>query len=154
MTQTFIPSATDGLISSLKIKQLDFSTLLDSIENHPYFIRRPHGLPKRRIEPPPASQHPNKKARAPNTRGELVYNNNVHKDMQVPKPGSYHDVFAPEFTRGLKIRNHHDGTEKCNNYHHRGRCYTNCNRSASHNKPLTKAEITEGKEYMLQAFGR
>ena len=153
-TQTFIHSAADGLISSLKTKQLDFSIILDSIENHTYFVRRPHGLPKHKPDPPQHPQQPNKKHRTPNARGELVYNNNVHKDMQVPKPGTYHDVFAPEFTRGLKIRNHRDGTEKCNNFHHRGRCYSNCHRIASHSKTLTATEISEGRDSMLKAFGR
>ena len=74
--------------------------------------------------------------------------------MQVPKPATYHDVFVPDFTRGLKVRNHHDGTGKCNNFHHRGRCYTNCNRIGSHNKTLIKAAITEGREYKLKSFGR
>ena len=49
--QTFINSAADGLISSLKIKQLDFFTILESIENHTYFVRPSH--------------IPNKKARTP-----------------------------------------------------------------------------------------
>ena len=47
-TQTFIHSAADGLLSSLKIRQLDFSSILDAIENHTYFVRRPTGLPKRK----------------------------------------------------------------------------------------------------------
>ena len=104
-TQTFIHSAADGIIANLKVKQLDFSIILDAVENHTYFVRRPAGLPKRKQEQTNPSNAPAPKQKKPNpTRGELVYNSNVHKDMQVPKPGTYHEVFAPEFTKGIPVK--------------------------------------------------
>ena len=58
-TQTFIHSAADGLVATLKTKQLDFSVILEAVENHTYFVRRPSSLPKRKQDntntsaPPP-----------------------------------------------------------------------------------------------------
>ena len=48
--------------------------------------------------------------------------------------------------------NHPDGSEKCHNWHHRGRCDTKCPRLASHSKKLTEAEIEGGKAYVQKVL--
>ena len=83
-----------------------------------------------------------------------MYNQNLQNDMKVPLPATYHKVFAPEFLKGVKKYNHPDGTEKCNNFHHRGRCHSKCPRVASHNKKLTAEEIKCGRVFILEVFGK
>ena len=85
-------------------------------------------------------------------RGDVVINENQYPDMKVPSPGTYHDVFSPDCLRGLKFINHADGTQKCNNYHHRGRCHTKCDRVNSHNKNLSTEEVAAGKKFVMAAF--
>ena len=68
--------------------------------------------------------------------------------MKVPAPDTYDKVFHPDYWRKVPACNHTDGSEKCNNWHHRGRCHTKCDRVASHSKKLTGDEIACGKEYV------
>lgn len=82
-----------------------------------------------------------------------MYNNNMESQIKIPEPQTYHEVFAPEFARPVKITNHEDGTEMCNNWHHKGRCYTNCKRTASHNKKLSEKDIETFRKYMLTVYG-
>ena len=92
--------------------------------------------------------HPKKRLFNKQERGDLVFNDDIHQDMKVPAPYTYDKVFHPDFWRKIPACNHPDGTEKCNNYHHRGRCHSKCNRSASHSKKLTEDEISCGKQYV------
>ena len=87
-------------------------------------------------------------------RGDIVYNHNLLNDMKVPLPATYHKVFAPEFLKGVQRCNHPDGTEKCNNFHYRGRCHSKCLCIASHGRKLTAKEIECGKAFVLEVFGK
>lgn len=68
--------------------------------------------------------------------------------MKVPKPDTYEKVFHPDYWGKVPACNHPDGTEKCHNWHHRGRCHSKCEKIGSHAKKLTKDEIDCGKEYV------
>ena len=167
-TQSFIHSCAHGMISELKLKQLDFAPILEEIENHKYYARKPMWMPKennKRKAPQalPGAGGPGGSGITPGgqrrlfnnqERGDIVYNQNLHEDMKVLSPATYHKVFAPEFLKGVQRCNHPDGSEKCNNFHHRGRCHSKCPRIASHEKKLTAKEIECGKAFVLEVFGK
>ena len=158
-TQTFIHSGADELVSSLKWKIIDFTNILESIENFTYFVRTPAWAKSKRKQeiPVPLINNPaplNKRPRASLSKGDLVYNPNVHPDMKVPPPATYHILFAPEFIFDLKRPCHADGSELCSNWHHNGRCRSKCPRITSHSKNLTATDIAKAREFMLKAFGR
>ena len=85
-------------------------------------------------------------------KGEVVINQNQPEELKVPAPG-YRDVFAPEFSRSVKLVPHEDGTLKCNNWQHNDRCRAKCPRLASHSKALTEKDKIEFRKYMLNVFG-
>ena len=87
-------------------------------------------------------------------RGEVVINEKVEADMKVPSAVTYQELFSPDYIGKLKYVNHDDGTHKCHNWHHHGRCWTNCDRAASHKKTLSKEEIAKGKKFVSEAFGK
>lgn len=164
-TQTAIHSGAGGCIDEIKKNHIDFSNIFDDIEFNRYHIRRPSWIPKKRKQE--QKQHaggdgggagngftgitsPTKKKIG---RGEIVINDNQHEDCKVPTPGNYHEVFSPKFL-DKRYPKHEDGTEKCNNWHHGGRCRSKCSRIESHKKTLTKKEIAEGKEFVVRAFER
>ena len=56
-TQSFIHSCAHGRVEELNLKQLDFSRILDKVENHRYYAKRPMWLPRdygKRKAPPQA----------------------------------------------------------------------------------------------------
>ena len=81
-------------------------------------------------------------------RGDLAFNNDVCEEVKVPKPDNYEKVFHPDYWRKVTPCKHPDGSEKCHNWHHRGRCHSKCARIASHSKKQLKEEIDCGKEYV------
>ena len=66
----------------------------------------------------------------------------------MPKPDTYEKVFHPDYWRKVALCKHPDGSEKCHNWHHRGRYHSKCARITSHSKKLTKEEIDCGKDYV------
>ena len=164
-TQSFIHSCAHGKVEELNVRQLDFSQIFDDIEVHKYYAKRPLWLlrdyNKRKAAPQqiggggggsPGNGTPKKRTFNNQQRGDLGFNQNLQEQMKVLAPATYHQAFAPEFTKGIQRRNHKDGTEKCNNFHHRGRYHTKCPRIASHGKTLTAEEIAEGKSYVLEVL--
>ena len=156
-TQTFIHSGADGLVTALDFDQLQFHEITKAIDNYSYQVKRPiQPTYKRKQDQTPvvSNYNPSKKPRTrgyPN--GSLVHNPNIHPDMKIPSPGTYHNVFNPKYT-GTRKFTHQDGTTKCNNWHHRGFCRSDCQRIASHSKTLTPDEIVAGKTLVLKAFGK
>ena len=164
-TQSFIHSCAHGRVDELNVRQLDFSQIFNEIEGHKYYAKKPLWLPrdynKRKAAAPQVvgggggalnNVTPKKRQFNNRQRGDMVFNQNLQQDMKVPAPTTYHQVFAPEFTKGIQRRNHHDGTEKCNNFHHRGRCDSKCPRIASHAKTLTAEDIAQGKAYVSEVL--
>ena len=166
-TQQFIHSAGEGQISRLKTRQLDFSTLMDEIEGFSYTYRVPKWLKtkKRSIEDHNnnnggggssikkannGSNHDSvqKKRDIASKRGEKIINNNINSCLKVPHNYKYGDVFHPEMRKGITTANHSDGTEKCNNWHHRGFCYNKCKWKQSHSKTLTADEVERCKKFL------
>jgi len=68
------------------------------------------------------SNNSNLKNHLNSKKGEKVINSNVHDCLKVPFHLKYGDVFHPEMRKNIQTINHNDGTEKCNNWHHRGFC--------------------------------
>ena len=54
-------------------------------------------------------------------RGDMVVNNDMREEMKVPPPDTYEKVFNPDYWRNVPRVNHPDGSEKCHNWHYRGR---------------------------------
>ena len=82
----------------------------------------------------------------------MVVNDDIREKMKVPPPDTYEKVFNPDFWRSVPRVNHPDGSEKCHNWHHRGRCDTKCPRLASHSKKLTDSEVEAGKGYVQKVL--
>ena len=164
-TQTCIHSGAAGKAEEVKKHHLDFNNIFDDIEFHKYFVRRPQWLPRKKnnynnnsTNGTKNNQQNDKNGNDRPTnrrrfgRGDLVTNENQHDDMKVPAPGTYHEVFSPEYIRGLKYVHHSDGGQMCNNYHFRGRCHTKCERKDSHNKKLNAEEVAAGHKFVMAAF--
>lgn len=158
-TQSFIHSCAHGKKDELNLKQLDFSRIFEEVENHKYYAKRPLWLPKEQPKRKPQTGEggggypgrggpPKKRLFNGKERGDLVYNNDICEEMKVPKPDTYEKVFHPDYWRKVPACNYPDGSEKCHNWHHRGRCHSKCDRISSHSKKLTKEEIACGKEYV------
>ena len=165
-TQQFIHSAGEGKISNLKVRQLDFSSLMDEIEGFTFTYRVPKWLKtkKRSIDEaehsyssgsnsnsnkkPGNNNNSNKEKKGTDKRGEKMINRNINDCLKVPQNIKYGDLFHPENRKGITAANHSDGTEKCNNWHHRSFCYKNCKWRQSHNKVLTSEEIDKCKSFM------
>ena len=167
-TQCFIHSCAHGKVDELNLKQLDFSRIFEEVENHRYYVKKPMWLPRDygKRKPLPQAQGggggggmhqlggPPLKKRLFNRRerGDMVVNNDMREEMKVPPPDTYEKVFNPDYWRNVPRVNHPDGSEKCHNWHYRGRCDTKCPRLASHGKKLTDAEVVDGKEYVKKVL--
>ena len=169
-TQTHTHSGASGKLASLKSEHINFMPNLMDIEFHRYHVRRPFWLPrpKRKQEwngsgnngggggnTQGAGKHQQVKGpkRRNYGRGEVVINEHLEEDMKVPSAVTYKELFSPDYIGKLKYVNHEDGMHKCHNWHHGGRCWSNCDRIESHKKKLSKKEIAEGKKFVLEAFG-
>ena len=167
-TQTFIHSGASGKLTDQKREHIDFMPTLMDIEFHRYHVRRPCWMPRPKRKADNTNNQNgggsglggggNLNGKQENKRrnygkGEIVVNDNLEEDMKVPSAVTYRELFSPDYIGKLKYVNHEDGSHKCHNWHHSGRCWTNCKRIASHKKKLTKKEIEEGKKFVLQAFG-
>ena len=158
-TQAFIHSAGHGKIGSLSFKQLDFTSMLDSIENGTYQYFTPKWLKTKRKSNQSEfdfiqkknldkDKDSNFKKRKYSNRGEQVNNKNIHHDMKVPQDLKFGDLFHPRCREGVPTVNHDDGTVKCNNFWHRGFCFSKCRFKDSHNKSLNEDELEKSKNYV------
>ena len=164
--QMFLHSASSGKISKLRIRQIDFSFLIDSIEGYTYHYHAPKWLKASRkrsfdeVEketptgggPSSSSGRPNNKnsndqQKRENKRGEKVMNGKLDDNMKIPGNLKYGEIFHPDLRKNVPVVNHDDGTVKCNNFHHRGFCYTKCKFKASHNKTLSENELLKMRKY-------
>lgn len=129
--QQFIHSAGEGLISNLKTRHLDFSTLTDEIEGFTFTYRVPKWLKtrKRSIDgtensnssgrfnnssskkPGKGNNNNNPKNQINSKKGEKVINNNVLDCLKVPSHMKYGDVFHPGMRKNITTINHNHGTE-------------------------------------------
>jgi len=170
-TQMFIHSAGEGKVSLLRTKQIDFSPLMEDIEGHNYHHNTPKWLKTKKrpwkdstpvgnagkSNSPGGSGNGNDNSPSNNDtkkkdkRGEKVTNNNMVECLKVPSHLKYGDIFHPEMRKGVEVVNHADGTERCNNWHHRGFCYSKCRFRNSHSKTLSADEIDKCKAF-LQAL--
>lgn len=167
-TQTFIHSGACGKIGNLKREHVDFMPTLMDIEFHRYYVRRPCWLPrpKRKQETggtgAGAGNGGGGKGQGKGSvlkkrnygRGEIVVNENLEEDMKVPSAVTYKELFSPDYIGKMKYVNHADGSHKCHNWHHNGKCWSNCDRIESHKKKLNKKEIEEGRKFVLEVFGK
>ena len=139
--------------------------MFDDIEFNCYHVRKPHWIPRKRKHENPfrgqngggAGNFKGKEdghwKKAEFHKGDMVFNDSLNPEMKIPDPGTYHEVFNPEHLKGARYPKHEDGSEKCNNRHHRGHCWAKCDRLESHKKKLTAKEVEEGKKFVLKAFG-
>ena len=167
-TQTHTHSGASGKLTNMKREHLDFKPTLMDIEFHRYHVRRPCWMPRPKRKQEwnnngggigGGGENGTKKGKGEPKRrnygrGEAVVNENVEEDMKVPSAVTYRELFSPDYIGKLKYVNHDDGTHKCHNWHHGGRCWSNCERAASHKKKLSKDEIDKGRKFVLEAFGK
>jgi len=160
-TQMFIHSAGEGDFNKLKTKQLDFTFLMESIEGYNYVHHTPKWLRtrKRSLDEQSRSnsggggnhnspnRQENDKNKKDNKRGEKLINQHVDAKMKIPQEFKYGDVFRPEQRKGLTPENHDDGSIKCNNWHHRGFCFSKCKLRSSHEKILSEGEKERMRKY-------
>jgi len=167
-TQMFIHSAGEGRFDKLKTKQLDFTFLMESIEGYNYLHHTPKWLRsrKRSIDesnaagsapfggpsPNPSNKNNENDKKRDSKRGERIINKHTDEQMKIPQEFKYGDIFRPEQRKGLTPENHYDGSIKCNNWHHRGFCFSKCKLKNSHTKILTDGEKQRMRKYYSQAL--
>jgi len=162
-TQHFIHSTSHGLLSKLKIGKLNFSDLLEDIEDGDYIPVQPKWLknPKR-----PSRDHPNIVSPNANQGGggtnqrnrkkprETIDNENILPELKCPSNQPYREVFHPANRRGIPEVPHSDGSIRCNNWFHRGWCTKDCTLKASHAKPLQPEEQAKCKDYLQKLIAK
>jgi len=162
-TQHFIHSTSHGLLSKMKIGKLDFSDLLEDIEDGDYIPVQPKWLknPKR-----PSREQPNIISPSNNQGGgganqrikkkprETIDNDNIVADLKCPSNLPYREIFHPANRRGIPEVPHSDGSIRCNNWFHRGWCTKDCSLKASHGKPLQPDEQAKCKDYLQKLIAK
>ena len=155
--QAFIHSASDGLISSLKTSKIDFTNILESIEDFTYIQHTPHFLsskgtirknpetPLKRPRPAPRTPPPRKKRRP---KGDTVTNHAIPIDLKCPSDIRFGALFHPRNRKYITNPIHDDGTEKCNNWWHRGWCDSECPHKLSHDKDISSKEHKAFKKFL------
>lgn len=164
--QTFIQSCAFDEVDQLRHSQLKFEKLCDSIELFEYMVRTPSWLLKRsRPEQSPQTtptytltssetKRPRSNTTLRSSSGEKVVNLHIDPQMQPPRTIRFGALFNPENRDGTKTTNQPDGQFKCNNYHHRGFCWSTCRYKHSHDKTLTSSELTVGRKYLADLLGK
>ena len=165
--QTFIHSCAFGVFDDLKISHVKFDEVTRKIDNYEYNVRKPIWLPKpkrkeqelqpqQHSRPDPSGDTPTKRRKTTNpTRGDNIPNPNLDKRMTVPTHLPFGRVFHRLNRQKVDDVRHTDGSQKCNHFHHRGWCWSNCEFKASHSKALTEDEITAGaaqKDALIEKF--
>jgi len=169
--QMFIHSAGEGVVSKLRTKQINFAALLEDIEGYTYHYHTPKWLKSKKRSFDDHKDSSNKqnnggsaggssnpsndvKKQRDSKKGEKVTNTKLHDDLKVPANLKYGEIFHPEMRKGIDPVNHDDGTEKCNNWHHRGFCYSKCRWKMSHNKVLTETEVEKSKQFLQSLINK
>ena len=171
--QIFINSCSEGTVDAMKVRHINYSDFLDDIEMNKFYVKVPLWLRKKNKHRDTPQDKPQagiqgggngnghepriKRGRFQDRfqdRGDVIHNNNHPEELKVPKPGDYHNVFKPDFTRGLRVHPHSDGTPKCNNWWHKGSCRTKCPRLSSHSKQLTANDKTTFNKYVMEVFSK
>ena len=161
-TQHFIHSASHGLVSKLKLSKLNFSDLLEDIEDGDYVPIQPKWLKQNKRSTPPSgndnSSNPPNPGRPTGSGGagnrikkrikETIDNDKVDPDLKCPSTLAYREVFHPGNRKGIAEVPHSDGSVRCNNWFHRGWCTKDCAFKSSHSKDLSEDERSKCKEYL------
>ena len=147
--QNFLHSCSFGKVLELDLKQLDFSALHDRIELREYNTRQPRWMTKRSTPSTPTKKRGGSKRQRPDVESSRVPNPDKDDLLRVPAPLRFRGIFHPMNRSGIPAVNHSDGTVKCNNFHHRGHCFSSCKYKASHNKPLSQKEREDNRKYVL-----
>jgi len=162
-TQHFIHSASHGRLSKLKTGKLNFSDLLEDIEDGDYIPVQPKWLkqPKRssRDQPNIISPNANQGGGGANQRikkkpRETVDNDNIAPELKCPANLPYREIFHPANRRGIPEVPHSDGSIRCNNWFHRGWCTKDCTLNASHSKTLQPEEQAKCKDYLQKLIAK
>ena len=169
-SQIFINSCSEGIVDAMKVRHINYSDFLDDIEMNKFYVKVPLWLRRKNKKREAPQDKPqagsqgggngndndnsrNKRGRFQD-RGDVIHNNNQPDELKVPKPDDYHNVFKPDYTRGIRVHPHSDGTPKCNNWWYKGSCRTKCPRLASHSKQLTANDKTDFNKYVTEVFSK
>lgn len=163
--QTFVQSCAFGSVDKLRTSQLQFDKICESVELFEYVVRTPSWLLKRTRPASNPQSAPSttacdishKRQRTTNQRSttsEKVINTHLDEQMRPPRSIKFGTIFNPTNRDGIKPTPHPDGSNKCNNFHHRGFCWSNCRYKHSHEKILTESEINSGRKYLNDLIGK
>ena len=160
-TQHFVHSASQRLVSKLKLGKLKFADLLEDIEDGDYIPVQPKWLKQNKRSSPPPKDFNRSEAGAgggdapnsgPSNRRkkvrETVDNEKIDPELKCPANLAYREIFHPGNRKGVTEVPHLDGSVRCNNWYHRGWCTKDCSLKASHSKQLTDDEKNKCKEYL------
>ena len=145
----------------MKTNQLSFETICEKVETFEYTVRCPVWMKKRENENNVQQRNDgNSGKRQHYSRGRqnldrtTATNQHIDDQMCLPATVKFGDVFRQENRQGTPNLLHQDGTERCLNFHHRGRCRHNCRSQQSHNKTLNYQEKADGRKYMRTLLGK
>ena len=137
-TQKFLRSCAHGDPSQLKYRALDFSNLLESVEDNNIVVKVPMW-----IKPKSATIQPKK--RSSNTDITKAGKRNRKADKRIDNPNTdarcllkpdkvFKIIFSPICKHGMDQPKQNDGKEMCNRFHGRGWCNQSCQRGHTPNK--------------------
>jgi len=161
--QHYIHSAALGKVSKLKIRKLDFTDMLEEIEDGDYTPVKPKWLKtpnstnnKKRDSGSGFNEgHEGSHPSTPKKKKKIsVDNPHFDNDLKCPDDCQYRVVFHPANRRGLDEIKHDDGTTRCNNWFHRGWCTESCPLKESHNKRLSAPEKIKCKDYLTKLVAK
>jgi len=164
-SQHFIHSAALGLVSKLKLRKLDFTDLLEEIEDGDYTPTKPKWLRNSNKKRDSSSSNEDTKEKdhgsQSNTGGPSKKRKKVHvdnpdfdPDLKCPENYQYRALFHPGNRKGVQEVKHLDGSTRCNNWYHRGWCTESCPFKQSHSKTLQPEEKSKCKEYICKLVAK
>jgi hypothetical protein len=142
--QKMIHSCADGVVSQINFRAINFTTLLESVENREIsFIRAPKWLKTKKAQNNDVgvkTPGDNKRRRDEgNVQGpedkkrqrvmDRVDNRDTDKDSILSKDHSFAKVFNPMTRNGVTQPKMDSGEEMCNNWSAKGFCTKGCTRT-------------------------
>jgi len=157
-SQHFIHSAALGRVSKLKVRKLDFTDLLEEIEDGDYSPTKPKWLRNNTKKRDSSSSYETNQDRdtgsgsngGPQKKKKRIQvdNPSFDADLKCPEAYQYRSLFHPGNRRGVEEVKHSDGSTRCNNWFHRGWCTDSCPFKTSHTKKLLPDERIKCKNYL------